>query len=1104
MSLSHISRANRNSLNQTVFPPVLIGDPDLTPCELATKRTSWGSKFKRFFKQAITYVVLASLQLGTLVQTKEAYAQYVQYGGQPTNGQAVNGPPNYGYVAPVAGAISGYTNDGTLFMGGQRIGNPHQILHDAQIPSFMNITATRYTFTNDPTHGQGTLAQMELATTNGSDSSVLLNRLYLSPSNPYVQGAPGPYPNYQTYQGVLQNAQQANYLLTNADDGKTYAFKTLTAANRQAVDLLIRELPNTQQFRDNSDPLGGGVGVRVTQNGDAVALAAYLATVKPYDYSWQPNFGTTFGQNGGQNPYGGWANSNNFAPDYSEGAGPPQSFQAFIKQLQDDAVANDKRVRSQTSANSLDLSGVNPNSLFGEGYNLFSYGSNSNPNRDLENDFLKRLQAGQLTVGSADYLEASRIAQERYRIAYATRLETNKPLQYSVADSQRKANELKLGDINANELFGQGFDLFKYNSALRANGAAENDLLARLQSGQLQAGSSEYNQAAEIAQQRLREAYAQSLSPPPPKKVAKWKLIAGAVVGAVLTFVSAGALAPFVGSALTGMTVAATATALTAATAATAAGVLVGTTMATVITAISGVIAGAVGALASATIATGKLSEGLKAAGNALVSGSVKAIVGAAIGFSFASLDLMGTAGTITGTVSNIAMNTLSGAVTGTILGQGSFADNLKSSAISSVVDAVGKSAANTIGDAFPNPNGTNVANYAAHAVLGCATAAAKGGDCAAGAVGAAVGEVAAATGFLDAAANSTIGRTLNKDEVVFFGGLVGGTAAAVASKAEDVNANFATGTATASNAVANNYLNHTQWKLLADKLNSCSTETECTQLRKEFTDLSAQQDRAMQEACKDLSSAACKSHVASALEGTKTQINLAQTGALPASYLAGSDLNANANLTAKNMLVANLQASCSGNVSCEQKSLAGYKNLASTMLDFVPLIGDMKGFIEAQSPFDYMLAAVGTLGPVGDGVKLMLKEAKLLAEAGDIAKATEKLNQAKGDLHHICTNKNCISTASGGPWTPQFKEFFDGSGLDINKSLDNLVNIPGHKGPHPQAYHDYVFKNLRDATQGLNEGTPAYADAVKAALNKIKVEATTTGSQVNNWLAKK
>ncbi len=809
-------------MNQPVFPPVLIGKSDLTPCELTAKQTSWGSKLKSLFKQAITYTVLASLQLGTLVQTKEAYAQYVQYGG----------PPNTGYVAPTSGAQSGYTNDGTLFMGGQRIGNPHQILHDAQIPAFMTITGFRATYSNvndplAPNYGQGTLAQMEAQASTGSDASVLFNRVYLTPNNPYPVVPAGTHNNYQTYQNALTAAQAANYLLTNADDGKTYAFKTLTASSRQAADLLIRELPNTSQFKSYADPNGGAVLMRVSQNGDAVALSEYLKTVKPYDYSWQPNFGTTFGQNGGQNPnngaFSGWANSNNFAPDYSEGGAPAQSFQAFIKQLQDDAVANDKKVRSQTSANSLDLSGVNPNSLFGEGYNLFSYGSNSNPNRDLENDFLRRLQSGQLTAGSADYLEASRIAQERYRIAYATRLETGKPLQYSVADAQRKANELKLDAINPNELFGQGFDLFKYNSALRANGEAENALLARLQSGELTPGSADYLQATQIAQERLRVAYSQSLVPPEPKKVSKWKLIVGAVVGAVLTFVTAGALAPLVASALT----------------AVAGTVVAATSM--VVTSIAGVIAGAVGAVASTTITTGSLSEGLKAGGKALVSGSVKAIVAGAIGFGFATAGLMGATDTLAGTVSNIAVNTLSGAVSSTILGGGSFADNLKTSAISSVVDAVGKSAANAIGDAFPNSGGTNVANYAAHAVLGCATAAAKGGDCASGAIGAAAGEAAAATGFVNWAA-AGMGQTLTDNGTVFFSGLIGGTVAAAVGSGDKVESNFATGTATATNAVTNNYLNHNQIKEKEARLASVKDEADKQAIRDEYEQLDINQ----------------------------------------------------------------------------------------------------------------------------------------------------------------------------------------------------------------------------------------------------------------------
>lgn len=55
--------------------------------------------------------------------------------------------------------------------------------------------------------------------------------------------------------------------------------------------------------------------------------------------------------------------------------------------------------------------------------------------------------------------------------------------------------------------------------------------------------------------------------------------------------------------------------------------------------------------------------------------------------------------------------------------------------------------------------------------------------------------------------------------------------------------------------------------------------------------------------------------------------------------------------------------------------------------------------------------------------------------------------------------NKNCLSTARGGPWTPQFQKYFDGAGLDINKSVENLVALADHKGPHPKEYHAYVEK---------------------------------------------
>ncbi|MCS4299156.1 MULTISPECIES: DUF637 domain-containing protein [Acinetobacter] len=107
------------------------------------------------------------------------------------------------------------------------------------------------------------------------------------------------------------------------------------------------------------------------------------------------------------------------------------------------------------------------------------------------------------------------------------------------------------------------------------------------------------------------------------------------------------------------------------------------------------------------------------------------------------------------------------------------------------------------------------------------------------------------------------------------------------------------------------------------------------------------------------------------------------------------------------------------------------------------------------------------------------------------------------GPIHHICTNKNCLSSARGGPWTPQFQKYFDGAGLDINTAVENLVALPNHKGPHPKEYHAYVEKELRLAVSSKKANTKEYRDAVIGTLGRIKSEALVSGSQVNKWLTK-
>ncbi|TVT49874.1 MAG: hypothetical protein FHK82_16865 [Sedimenticola thiotaurini] len=102
--------------------------------------------------------------------------------------------------------------------------------------------------------------------------------------------------------------------------------------------------------------------------------------------------------------------------------------------------------------------------------------------------------------------------------------------------------------------------------------------------------------------------------------------------------------------------------------------------------------------------------------------------------------------------------------------------------------------------------------------------------------------------------------------------------------------------------------------------------------------------------------------------------------------------------------------------------------------------------------------------------------------------------------VHHICTNK-CNVGSSGTPaWSPEFQKIFDNADLNINSEI-NKIAVQGHRGPHPQAYHQYVYGSLIDATRGLSANSSAYTQSVTNTLNRLKAEAATPGSQMNQWL---
>ena len=97
---------------------------------------------------------------------------------------------------------------------------------------------------------------------------------------------------------------------------------------------------------------------------------------------------------------------------------------------------------------------------------------------------------------------------------------------------------------------------------------------------------------------------------------------------------------------------------------------------------------------------------------------------------------------------------------------------------------------------------------------------------------------------------------------------------------------------------------------------------------------------------------------------------------------------------------------------------------------------------------------------------------------------------------HHIATIANRKSTLRGGPWTPRFEQLFARAGMRV-KDIENTVPIDGHKGPHPQRYHELVHDRLRLALG--NCGTIADCRArLLPVLDDLARKIDTPGTELN------
>ncbi|HYO70278.1 MAG TPA: AHH domain-containing protein, partial [Archangium sp.] len=137
----------------------------------------------------------------------------------------------------------------------------------------------------------------------------------------------------------------------------------------------------------------------------------------------------------------------------------------------------------------------------------------------------------------------------------------------------------------------------------------------------------------------------------------------------------------------------------------------------------------------------------------------------------------------------------------------------------------------------------------------------------------------------------------------------------------------------------------------------------------------------------------------------------------------------------------------------------------------------------------------------VAEGSFSVVLPANVLSMAARGSPARADPPKLKPEVHHIATIENEKSTLRGGPWTQRFKKIFDKAGISMEDPA-NKVPVVGHKGPHPEEYHQIVYDELYRATESCPD-KQACARALRQALQKLAEEILTEGSRLNRLLTK-
>lgn len=144
-------------------------------------------------------------------------------------------------------------------------------------------------------------------------------------------------------------------------------------------------------------------------------------------------------------------------------------------------------------------------------------------------------------------------------------------------------------------------------------------------------------------------------------------------------------------------------------------------------------------------------------------------------------------------------------------------------------------------------------------------------------------------------------------------------------------------------------------------------------------------------------------------------------------------------------------------------------------------------------------LAEVGQVQAVAvttDAITIALAPHAVASTAQPMSGVASSPVDAEGPEHHIATDKWDKAAHSGGPWTPRFRELFARAGMSLNDPA-NKVRVRGHKGPHPEEYHQEIFDRLSEAMQGCRN-VQQCGDALTGALQRLGRLVSTPGTRLN------